>query len=428
MAFWQQVMEESHVNLYHAIGKNELVALRGKILSALPDSVTPAQASFAVSELIGAVNEGHIGFATGGPADSLYLNDALRFPYLLTTFDDGGFVVQRDLSSLQKLPAGSRIVSVNGKSATEIYQRYARFFGGLDDWKKVMIASNIRKLLYLDGVQSPFAVTAIAGSDTVHFTVPGYTKAQADSINGVLRASTAAAPFSLSFTSENSAVMDFTSMNGNLLDSFARFLRRSFTEIKRRGAKGLVVDLRKNGGGDSGLGEMLLDYINKKPYRMAAGVRLRVSKHTKAWAALLKADDPFKSTEDGTVKESKATPVQPKKNPLRFTGPVAVLIGTGTFSSANMLANAIKDYKLATLIGESTAEPANDFGEIFQFMLPNTHIVARGAVKQFVRANGDDKDFSGIHPDIIVKENRSTAGGDVVLREALKWINEQRVR
>lgn len=84
---------------------------------------------------------------------------------------------------------------------------------------------------------------------------------------------------------------------------------------------------------------------------------------------------------------------------MRFNGPVAVLIGPATFSSANMLANAIKDFKPAVLIGESTAEPADDLGEIFPFMLPETHIVACGAVKMFTRATGDEKDFSGIQPD-----------------------------
>jgi hypothetical protein len=55
-----------------------------------------------------------------------------------------------------------------------------------------------------------------------------------------------------------------------------------------------------------------------------------------------------------------------------------------------MLTNSIKDYQLATLIGESTAEPGNDFGEIVSFMLPNTRIIATTALKMFTRANGDD--------------------------------------
>jgi C-terminal processing protease CtpA/Prc len=95
-----------------------------------------------------------------------------------------------------------------------------------------------------------------------------------------------------------------------------------------------------------------------------------------------------------------------------------------TFSSANMCTNAVKDYHLATLIGESTAEPANDFGDIFSFMLPNTHIVATTAIKMFTRANEDEKDFTGIKPDIEVKNSFDDIRQkkDQVLEKATAWI------
>ena len=116
--------------------------------------------------------------------------------------------------------------------------------------------------------------------------------------------------------------------------------------------------------------------------------------------------------------------LQPADNPLRYKGRVAVLIGTGTFSSANMLTNAIKDFQLATLIGEQTAEPANDFGEIFSFMLPNTHIVATTAIKMFLRANGDEKDFTGIKPDIEAANTLDDIRQkkDRVMERAVQWV------
>ena len=55
---------------------------------------------------------------------------------------------------------------------------------------------------------------------------------------------------------------------------------------------------------------------------------------------------------------------------MRFDGPVAFLIGPGTFSSANILANSIGDFHLAELIGRDTAEIPNNYGMACPVILP----------------------------------------------------------
>ena len=426
MQFWQTVMEESHVNPYHAISRGDLLKLQEKLLLSLPDSITHFQASFAVSTLIGALNEGHLGFASDRTSDSLYAYDCIRFPYLLFDIEDGGLTVQRDLSSSNKLPAFSRIIEVNGHSVQELYTKYAAFYGGLEPWKKLMVKNAFRKLLYMDGITSPFVIKAVVQSDTIQFTTAGYSRLQADSITRVITAEMPVfKPFSLRFLDNNIAYIEFNNMNGSLRDSFSLFLRNAFTEIQTRHARGLVIDIRRNGGGDSGLGDSLISYITDKPYRNVSGMKMRISKHAKAYAALRGTEDPFKTWKNGSLYEYEVKKlIQPAKNSLRFSGKVAVLIGNATFSSANMLTNAIKDYKLATLIGESTAEPGNDFGEIFSFMLPETHIIATTAIKMFMRANGDVHDFTGISPDITVKNSLEDIQfkKDRVIEKAVQWI------
>jgi len=420
MQYWQTVMEESHVNPYHAISRDALLKLQQEILQTLPDSISHFQASFAISRLIGSLDEGHLGFASNAVIDSLFLNHCIRFPYLLQDIDNGSFLVQRDLSPENKLPAFSRIISINDIPVNQLYNRYSTFYGGLEPWKKLMVKNAIRKLLYMDGITSPFRIKAVVNNDTIVFSATGYSKQQADSITKVILSEMKPPlPFSLQFLPGNIALIEFNSMKGSLRDSFAVFLRRSFSEIRLRRAAGVIIDLRKNGGGDSGLGDTLISYIS------SGGMKMRISKHSKAWAAMHGATDPFKDWENGKLYEYKATTLTtPAANPLRYNGKVAVLIGTGTFSSANMLTNAIKDFQLATLVGESTAEPANDYGEIFSFMLPYTHIVAQGAFKMFTRANGDEKDFNGIRPDIEVTISAKdiSAKQDTVLDRAIAWL------
>jgi hypothetical protein len=427
--FWQETMEETHVNPYHAISRQDLNTLSEKLLQSLPDSLTHAQACFTVSELIGSLNEGHLGFATNRVADSLYAYHSLRFPYFLEDIgDDGSFVVGRDLSADKRLPPLSRIIEVNGISTKLLYQKYRRFNGGLEEWRKIMTRNGIRKMLFLDGILSPFRIKAVNGADTLNITVEGFNKEQGDSISKVLsRTLLPPEPFLVNYRPGNIALIEFNSMDGRLADSFAVFLRKTFSEINSRKIRGVIVDLRRNGGGDSKLGDMLLGYITDKSYRMSGGMQFKMSAAFRESSQPPSGEHPYKNFSNGKLYKFPAgKPKKPNANPLRFQGKVCVLIGPGTFSSANMLSNAIKDFKLATLIGEPTAEPGNDFGEIFYFMLPHTGIVAGTACKMFVRANGDSKDFGGIKPDI---EARPTPADmlsktDRALRVAEAWINK----
>lgn len=427
MHFWQKTMEESHVNPYHAISSTALQQLQIDILEKLPDSVTHFEASFAISRLIGALDEGHLGFSTNRVSDSLFSYHSVRFPYQLFEINDGSLIVQRDLGSGVQLPAFSRIIEVNGVPVKELYEKYSRCFGGLEPWRKLMVKNYFRKLLYMDGLVSPFTIKAINGKDTLDLTKSGYTYEQTDSIGKILSAEQPVSrPFSFRFLENNIALIEFNTMNGKLKDSFSVFLRNAFNQINQNKAKGVIIDIRKNGGGDSGLGDSLLSYITNKPYRNASGMKMRISKHSKAIAELRGANDPFKDWENGKLYEYNVSQLtKPADNPLRYKGKVAVLIGTGTFSSANMLTNAIKDYQLATLFGETTAEPANDFGEIMYFMLPNTYIVTPTAIKMFMRANGDENDFDGIKPDIEVANTSEDfhQKKDRALETAINWFN-----
>jgi len=101
-------------------------------------------------------------------------------------------------------------------------------------------------------------------------------------------------------------------------------------------------------------------------------------------------------------------------------GPLCVLIGAGTFSSAVDLSDAIKTYRLATLIGEETGGRANSFGEIYHFRTRATDYLVTVSSAQFVRASGDRTDHRGVVPDIEVHQSADDlrAGRDPVVERA----------
>jgi C-terminal processing protease CtpA/Prc len=202
--------------------------------------------------------------------------------------------------------------------------------------------------------------------------------------------------------------------------------------------RGLIVDLRKNGGGDAALGEDLLRYLTDKPFRLSsrkewkssAEYRRRLKQHLLPWIRWLPLQycssfgREFWGVPEGSLvvdefQSRTRTPSEP-----RFRGPVCFLIGRGTFSSAMMLADGVGTFHLATLIGEETGGEPNSFGEIYPFAVPHTHLGVWVSSARHVRANGDATDPRGVLPDIEVRASPAdiAAGRDVVLEAARSWI------
>jgi len=278
--------------------------------------------------------------------------------------------------------------------------------------------------------------------------------------------------------------LDFVNMDSPLRSEWQKFLQATFRAIQEKRLTGLIIDLRNNGGGDSQLGDDLLDYLTDKPYRQASRKEWKFSPRyltspafdqflAEAQSAAAELKDQPEPTPDEkaffvlnpnpspAIKKrileqgspalkarlakvaphwldpdyspatARATLVwnfdklrtPPNPYPLRFHGCLCFLISHRTFSSAIMLGNTVQDFKLAALIGEETP-PCNEFGEVYSFELPHSGIRARVPSAQFVRANGDAKDPHGIIPDIAVAQTQadSDKGVDTVLETAKGWI------
>ncbi len=431
--FWLTTMEESHVNMYHSISKDQMQLLADSLLTAYPDSVTHIESIFIFSRLGAALNEGHVGLVSSRITDSLY-NQSLRFPFQLQKVTQDAWVVSYDISSAQQLEMNDRIIAINNITVSELNQKFQRLFGGLENWRKEQIASYSKKLLFLAGMYSPFQIDAVKeNGNKIRFTVEGFHRSQIDSITKVLTtkmSNQSNQPYEFSWLKDRIGYLNYRSMRNDASNPFDDFLKKVFTSLSDSNSTGLIIDLRENGGGDSQLGERLLAYFNKKPYILAGGMKWKICSHYKTFLKTAKnyneADHRFyMSQPDGNTytyvnRELKKPNI---KDPF-FEGKVAVLIGTGTFSSANMLADGIVSYQLATTFGEPTGESPNDFGEMFNFMLPNSHIIARAASKMFTRANKDEKNFGPVVPDNIIiptaldKKQKK----DPVLESAVNWI------
>jgi len=205
---------------------------------------------------------------------------------------------------------------------------------------------------------------------------------------------------------------------------FKEFLENTFKIIKEKNINKVIIDIRENSGGDSELNNLLLSYITIIPFQQSSGRYWKVSYEAK----IAYKNNPvygenfgqeflnrYNRSENQSIIESfEDELIQPIKPENYFTGKTCVLIGPSTFSSANFLADAIKTYKLSTLIGSATGELTNDFGEVISFTLPNSGNYIYVSSTYDIGANGNPNLFEPVYPDIQTKED--------ALKYALNWI------
>ncbi|MFM8591104.1 MAG: S41 family peptidase, partial [Limnohabitans sp.] len=110
-----------------------------------------------------------------------------------------------------------------------------------------------------------------------------------------------------------------------------------------------------------------------------------------------------------------STVSRPRVEP-RFDGPAILLIGERTFSSAMLLADAVRTYDLMLTIGQPTGGVPNALGDIGPFELPNSRIVVSFSQKMFIRANGDESDLGPVRPHT---EVAPVAGQDTALERVI---------
>lgn len=176
--------------------------------------------------------------------------------------------------------------------------------------------------------------------------------------------------------------------------------------LKDSGAKGLIIDLRSNGGGSlKECVDMVSNFIPK--------------------------DKVIVSTIDKYKKEKKYNSV----GGISIGMPLVILVNGGTASASEIFSGAIKDYKLGTLIGTKT------FGKGIVQSILDEKILGFGdgtalkvTVSKYYTPNGVNIHGVGIMPDIVVEYpeellaktyNRSD---DPQFKKALEVINEKVIK
>jgi len=198
-------------------------------------------------------------------------------------------------------------------------------------------------------------------------------------------------------------------------------------------AKAMIVDLRRNGGGDGDIGLEILKYLI--PNKKVSGSKSRTRNHIatyKAWGEMINPKDTANNLEYRKAYLSYIgeyyydfpnTPRTLKTSHKRLIIPIVVLIGHNTASAAEDFLVYANKQPHFTKIGSPTI---GSTGQPYYFSLPGG-AQARVCTKQDTYPDGTEFVGVGITPDIFVEQTLSDYLNNIdpVLEKAIKFLNQE---
>ncbi|MBR6159701.1 MAG: S41 family peptidase [Lachnospiraceae bacterium] len=178
-------------------------------------------------------------------------------------------------------------------------------------------------------------------------------------------------------------------------DATADQFMEAFSDLETKGMKSLIIDLRSNGGGYVDISVEIADRLVKE------GVIVSVKeKHGLSYKYEDKGDDKYLKV------------------------PCVVLVNGNTASASEILTGALRDYKLATVMGTKT------FGKgITQMIFPlDDGSGVKITNSEYYTPNGENVHGTGIEPDVVVEwdyEKYTKDGTDNQLEAAEEYLKKQ---
>jgi carboxyl-terminal processing protease len=155
-------------------------------------------------------------------------------------------------------------------------------------------------------------------------------------------------------------------------------------KLKKQNVKGIILDLRNNGGGS------LRDVVKMSGYFVEEGPIVQVKDRRNA-PEVLSDTDPS----------------------VQYTGPLVVMVNEFSASASEILAAAMQDYGRAIIVGSTTYGKGSvqRFYDLDKMVPGNSDIKPLGQIKmtmqKFFRINGGSTQLEGVKPDITLPDNYS---------------------
>jgi hypothetical protein len=391
-------LEEIHPNLYHTLSRQKFAGAFEKALRKCARPLTLKQFSQVAARLVAGLRDGHTRIYTLNRPYQKYLTAGGRVLPLGVVIRGRKAVVERNLSRAP-IPNGSALLSINGVEIGSIIGAAYRYLGTersavRAQWLKRQFS---HYLWYAGGLLPPYTVRIRTGTGITTHRLAGISPE-------VFRKGRTGKgkPFVYRLYRRNRkriAYVAVHSFGSRRFAAFERFLRKTFWDVRKKRIRHLIVDLRRNPGGSSYVGDLFFEYLSGKPYCTFSRADIKISKQLHRRTPYYTR---FPAGKTVTFYDAKKRGLKkPAPNPLRFRGRLYVLVGVYTFSAAADFAAMIKDFNVGFLVGEETGGLATSYGDSFPITLPHSKLRGKVSYKYFVRPNGKDTG-RGVLPDVRV--------------------------
>ncbi|WP_224996098.1 S41 family peptidase [Cesiribacter sp. SM1] len=307
------------------------------------------------------------------------------------------------------LQRGDEILTINREPVRQLLPRLRGLMSA--DGEETANASLQRLfgyMLWLDGLQgTATSVQYRRGKETLQDELGGISKE--DLLKLVFPAGGLQRQLHL-YPESSLAVVEINSY-AQLAKSKA-FIDSCFQLIKSKGIRNVALDLRKNGGGNSAIGDYFLAHVTSRPYSTISRKSWRIGPLLQQLDSTHWMRKAVASVERSYSKEDdflhspvfEAQPVVAISDPSLFS-PVRLFLFTSarTYSSAHMTALAVKCGGLGTIIGQPTGERLDLTGEILEYILPHSKLTLVIPVASYKAACGRGSDV-GVQPDFLVTQ------------------------
>lgn len=221
-------------------------------------------------------------------------------------------------------------------------------------------------------------------------------------------------PFEMNMLANNIAHVKVNSMVDE--DKADQLFADNYSKIEK--ADAVILDLRENGGGSSGIGYRILAFLTEKPFKGSAWFTRNYRPAVRAWGQLQeKFGNEAREVSIEEIKKMRGA------NTKVYDKPVIVLSSPRTFSAAEDFLVAFKPLKRGLIIGEPSG---GSTGQPLVFNLPGGGS-ARVCSKYDTFADGTAFVGIGVVPDILAapKVSDYVENKDAVLEVALQELAKQ---
>ncbi|MDE6205256.1 MAG: hypothetical protein K2F66_03960, partial [Duncaniella sp.] len=386
---------EVHPDMFSVCRQEDFFRAVNSAIQSMPDSISTMDLFRKAAPIVAMIGDGHTNLTF--PFNDVMTLELKRMPCWVNILSDKTIECCSSLDSI--IPRGAKILSINGVKAEDMLDSMLPYVAGeKEPFKLSRIDGSFAAFRHMLYPAESFDIVYLPKNEKKpkKVTYPATLFEEVERRSPALPSDNGK-PYSFTIDKKrNVAIMDFREFsNKSGMETFADSM---FRELRNHNIDNLIIDLRRNGGGNSAVGDVLLRYISPVPFIQMDKALVRITPLTRKLMKSKDIDPSFSFYE--MTEDQYKMPLTEQEG--HYNGNVYLLTSNKTFSSAGSFAWAFKECDMGKVIGEETGGMNVCYGDILSYRLPVSRLSCTISYKRFWQFRADESDIHGTIPDVAV--------------------------